>query len=55
MTWEVAQRMQQVYKDAKKDVSGNAECRRISRMKIVLDMFLDEMRDAVERAETESV
>jgi hypothetical protein len=53
--WDVAQRMQEVYKTAKKDVSGNAECRRIGRMRIVLDMFLDELKDAVERAEQESV
>lgn len=55
VTWERAQHYLKVYEDAKKDVSGNAECRRIARMRIVLDMFLDELREEVEGAERESV
>lgn len=54
VTWGQAQRMSEAYRAAKKDVSGNAECRRIGRMKIVLEMFLDELRDELERAERES-
>lgn len=50
-----ALKMLLIYQDAKKSVSGNAEQRRIGRMKIVLDAFLDELKDAVERAEQESV
>lgn len=55
VTWERAERALTVYRDAKKDVSGNAECRQIGRMKIVLERFLDELCEEVERAEKESV
>jgi dimeric dUTPase (all-alpha-NTP-PPase superfamily) len=54
-SWGMATKMQDIYKDAKKSVSGNAEQRRIARMKIVLEAFLDELKEAVERAEQESV
>ena len=54
VTWERAQRMLKVYKEAEKSVSGNAECRRIGRMKIVLEVFLDELMEEVERVEQES-
>lgn len=52
---QAAGRMLRVYQDAKKDVSGNAEQRRIGRMHIVLKSFLSELTEAVERAEQESV
>lgn len=55
ITFADAQRFLRIYEDAKKDVSGNPECRRIGRMKIVLEMFLAEVLSAVEAAEKESV
>jgi hypothetical protein len=50
-----ALKMLLIYKDAKKSVSGNSEQRQIGRMRIVLDAFLEELKEAVERAEQESM
>lgn len=54
-TWELAQRMVGVYKDAKKVATGNAETRKIARMEVVVKQVIEEFVMEVERAEQESV
>lgn len=54
-TWEMAERMLAVHRDAAKDATGDAECRRIMRMQAVVKAVLEEVTDHVEGAVKESV
>jgi hypothetical protein len=45
LTWERAGRILKIYEDAKKLATGNAEQRRIHRMRIALNALLDELAE----------
>lgn len=55
VTWRRAEMMLAVYRDTAILASGNAEQRKIDRMKCVLEFVVKEIIEEIERAEQESV